>query len=181
MHAHTSFKFTADHDTQAAAMQKLFEVIQDEEPTIHGDYFEIEETYDLVWFDDYVEIMSEFVRDEDCGDFEMEGCVDTSESAGEYMDFRIEYKDGNLTAAWSDWYLIIDAASSDYEEFCEHLDFSPGSDEAKHLWEVNQKEDIYIISSFDDKNGTVLLSIPLCEPVDVSELPEHITEEPLDD
>ncbi len=53
-------------------------------------------------------------------DFSVEGTIDTSSTAGEYMDFRLDYCDGKFSAMYSDWYQEGDLfAFENYAEFCE--------------------------------------------------------------
>ena len=50
------------------------------------------------------------------------GVIDTSYTAGEYMDFCFEYKNGTLSGKYSDWYTMagLDEFES-YEEMCEEM------------------------------------------------------------
>ena len=54
-------------------------------------------------------------------EFTIKGYIDTSESAGEYMDFLIEYKNNTLVSKSSCWYVYMHANDFDnYADFAEH-------------------------------------------------------------
>jgi NAD-dependent DNA ligase len=106
-------------------MQKVFPIIKEKLP-----YDEIEEDEEIV-----VSRTSELIYCEDIAKqlalpmmkaaptlkFSINGVTDTSESAGEYQDFRIEYANSKLNVFYSSWYISMFAANyfDDYEEFCE--------------------------------------------------------------
>ena len=48
-------------------------------------------------------------------DFVLTGVIDTSFNAGECADFALAYKEGQLTAQLSDWY--VEACMEDYEDY----------------------------------------------------------------
>ena len=80
----------------------------------------IEETYDCVFEEDLCELAKSIARVAGNASFEIKGHIDTSASAGEYMDFLIQLQNGKLTAQFSDWYVETCMESfDDYEDFCE--------------------------------------------------------------
>lgn len=55
-------------------------------------------------------------------DFVLEGTIDTSETAGEYMDFRFENVEGETQCYYSDFYLVFHKfAYGSFEEFHEEF------------------------------------------------------------
>ena len=121
MHAHTDYTIQIHGDD--AAVQAIGAVLTatitdvefDVEPTTI-----IEETYDCVFEDEVVALAQAMAKAAPQASFVMTGIIDTSESAGEYMDFRIELAGGKLTAAFSDWYLSDWMGNfEDYEDFCD--------------------------------------------------------------
>lgn len=121
MHAHTSYNISINGSDAAIAAigAVLTAAITDEEFDV-GATIHIEETYDCVFDDDVIELAKAMAKAAPDAAFVMDGVIDTSESAGEYMDFRIELMGGKLTAAFSDWYLedCMDCFE-DYEDFCD--------------------------------------------------------------
>ncbi|WP_407383919.1 hypothetical protein [Ruminococcus sp.] len=77
----------------------------------------------LVWVEKITEELAQVMAETAPNlTFTIDGCVDTSESAGEYMDFSISYRDGKITAASSCWYIYFYGDDyEDYEEFCEEF------------------------------------------------------------
>lgn len=67
--------------------------------------FEVEECYACVWLDDIEELAVKMVRLASDASFSLKGVVDSSESAGECMNFIIEYCNGKLTSRSSCWYI----------------------------------------------------------------------------
>ena len=67
--------------------------------------FEVEECYACVWLDDIEELAVRMVRLASDASFRLKGVVDSSESAGELMNFIIEYSNDKLTSRSSCWYI----------------------------------------------------------------------------
>lgn len=53
-------------------------------------------------------------------EFTIKGCIDTSEKAGEFMDFLIEYKNNTLVSKNSCWY--VDMFATDFDEYADFAD-----------------------------------------------------------
>ena len=103
---------------------------------------ESETTHIEVAIKDWTAIASTLGRD-----FTVSGTVDTSYTAGEYMDFRLEYRDKTFSAFYSDWYLECDLDGyEDYEEFCEEEGELCTSEEFEKL----QDKEVYIIEQEND-------------------------------
>jgi hypothetical protein len=88
--------------------------------------------------------------------FKIRGVIDTSDLAGEMMDFYIELKDGLLNEQFSDWYVETDMAGFDgYEDFCDSF-FDCTEEEYE---KIKDQEFVYIIETED---GEILASeVPL--------------------
>ena len=89
-------------------------------------------------------------------DFSVFGVIDTSYTAGEYMDFRIDYKDGKFTTFYSDWYQHGDLDEfEDYAELCENLGVICTAEEYERL----RDKTTFII---EQENGDVVAEeVPL--------------------
>ena len=93
--------------------------------------------------------------------FEMNGVIDTSESAGELMDFNFVYDSEKLVRKSSDWY--IETCIEDYESYEEFID--DWEDEAGELTKEQfeefreENEFAFFIETAD---GTVMINeVPL--------------------
>ena len=90
------------------------------------EFFEIEDCYACVWLEDIQVLAAKMARLAPNASFDLDGVVDSSESAGEYMDFSITYASGKLTSSSSAWYLhsgngyFLDCYPN-YEEFNEEF------------------------------------------------------------
>ena len=92
--------------------------------------------------------------------FSMKGVIDTSEEAGEYMDFLIEYRDGVLTEKSSDWYVILHADDyEDYDDFCEAYCDDDGEPRfSEEAYEAFQTGEWYLL---DSGYGDAVQQVPL--------------------
>lgn len=99
---------------------KATEVLADqllEDDLIGKDFITIEETNQVVWLDDIVEMAKDAAKAANgINSFTIGGTIDDSESCGQYMDFLIEYKDNALTVQSSDWYEMVTEDDSDEED-----------------------------------------------------------------
>lgn len=129
-----------------------------DESLLGKDCIEIEETYQFVWVQDIVKLAELMVKNSpNLSSLTISGTVDTSESAGEYMDFLIKYENGTLTVQSSCWYLLLDADEyDDYEEFGE--DYEGYSEEE---YEELRQCPHYILNSGD---GDIVTEVPLDDP-----------------
>ena len=96
---------------------KATEVLADqllEDDLIGKDFITIEETNQVVDLDEIIE-MAKDVAEAATGlaSFIIAGNIDESESCGQYMDFRIEYKNNTLTVQSSDWYYEAEMVTED--------------------------------------------------------------------
>lgn len=133
-------------------------VVFDDESLFGRDCIKIEETYQFVWVQDVTKLAELMVKNAPTiSGFTISGTVDTSESAGEYMNFVIKYENGVLSVQSSCWYLILDADEfDDYDEFCEVYE---GYSEEEY--EELKKCPHYILDSGD---GDIVTEVPLDDP-----------------
>ena len=116
----------------------------------------IEKTYEIVWLKDIVDLAEKMAEVAKNTTFIIDGIIDTSESAGEYMDFRIDYEASVLTVKSSVWYTIIGEDIS-YEEFCEWHDEAPD----EHIYSLEEFESgSYYL---ERGNGEIVSEVPLDE------------------
>ena len=143
MHAHTDLEFRfANNNVDLDLVYQVYDifasVVTDVDVGFHDFVLSFEESYRLVWFEDLVDVAKMLARV--CKGkvgFTMSGTIDTSESAGEYMDYQIEFKDDVLYAQNSGWYLMYygtDAWDDDYDEFCEEFDKPDDIDKDIHTY-----------------------------------------------
>lgn len=124
MHAHTSFTLTFSSLPEENKKQIEDFMSRPEydlgDVKIDNNEFKIEETYGVVFIEDVITFMKAIAKLSPDSAFTAKGCVDTSESAGEYMDFEITFKDMILTAKYSEWYTRVGPWDYDSsEEFLE--------------------------------------------------------------
>lgn len=75
-------------------------------------------------------------------DVVLEGTIDTSEAAGEYMDFRFEMNEGEKKCYCTDYYQEFDkCAYMSYEDFCEEF----GNRYSQEQFDAITDEDSYFV------------------------------------
>ena len=117
----------------------------------------------LVWVENITEELAQVMaKAAPSLTFTIDGCVDTSESAGEYMNFSISYCDGKITVASSCWYIYFYGDDyEDYEEFCE--EFLDDEDNPRYTEEefdefCDSDEELFVL---DSGNGDIVSAVPL--------------------
>lgn len=123
MNAFTTYKIIVNGDLNQ--IQKVGEFLKSKITDVEfeiGKEIDINETCDIVFPKDVSELALNMAKIVDVP-FEMSGLIDTSFSAGEYMDFKFIYQDGVLFEQYSDWYVedCMDQWDS-FEEFNESFD-----------------------------------------------------------
>ena len=93
-------------------------------------------------------------------DFVIEGHIDTSESAGEYMDFLIEYQNRTLISKSSSWYIQAYLCDFDnYNEFAQAYCDKKGKPKlTQEQFESFKYDDVYILNS---GSGDFVREVPL--------------------
>ena len=133
MHAHSDYtiEVKGTHEEKTVLADMLFEIFKDESYNIfEKDVFidcgvlNIEETYEVVRLEDITNMAVEMAKKAYGATFTIEGVVDTSESAGEYMDFTVSYANGEVEEKSSDWYMYPESDLEDmtYEEYLDEYD-----------------------------------------------------------
>lgn len=127
MHAHSDYKIeiTSGKDNVAAVAELLADSFGNDEfnkeDFIQNCAVYIKETYNVVYVEDITDLATAMATIAPKSAFTIEGVVDTSESAGEYMNFLITYADGELKEHSSNWYMYPDELVQfmTYEEYCD--------------------------------------------------------------
>ena len=149
MHAHSDYKIVirgneAEKTAIAEILAKAFEGGEffklNKDDVIKGRIINVEETYDVVFLEDITNMALEMAKAAIGSEFSIEGVIDTSESAGEYMNFKISYSHGRLEERSSFWYAYPNDGLEDmsYEEYCEEFGFKEDDEDD---YEVDYSED----------------------------------------
>lgn len=138
-------------------IQKAFAVIKEKLP-----YDEIKEdkkivvrnTSTLIYCEDIAKLLAvPMIEAAPDLNFTIDGCTDTSESAGEYQDFRIEYINTKLNVLSSFWYIPMFAENYfEYEDFCEEYcddDGEPLYTEAQYEKFLKEEWSLVEVNLFD--------------------------------
>lgn len=138
MHAHADFNITItkSSNTELTKITEYIESLdlQNTEVSIDGNNVSVEDSYDIVFLDDIIDFVEEIAALCPNVSFTVKGCTDTSESAGEYLDFEMKYENKKITIKWSDWYLIV--YPNDYENFEEFSEAYGGRYDEKMFEEL---------------------------------------------
>ncbi|MDY3281661.1 hypothetical protein [Dysosmobacter sp.] len=174
MHACSDYtiKLAGAEDEIKKATAVLAAAFQDES-LMGKDCITIEGSYQFVWVQDVVKLAELMVRNApDLSSLTISGTVDTSESAGEYMDFLIKYENGILSVQSSCWYLILHA--DEFDDYAEFSEVYQGYSEEEY--EELRKCPHYILNS---GNGDLVTEVPLDEPevIDLDAASVYIEEE----
>lgn len=124
MHAYSNYviAFKGSKSAKAKATRVLSEKIGDDE-ALELDVVQVEENYEVVWFEDLVEMATEMAKAAPSVKFAMRGYVDCTESCGEFVPFAITYADKNLIARGTSWICDYDRLDQlDDEILCEISD-----------------------------------------------------------
>ena len=165
MHAHSDYKieiYGADEEVAAVAevLANAFEKDAffrfDKADFIRDGILNVEETYAVVFLEDITALALEMAKVAMASTFTIEGVIDTSESAGEYMNFLICYTEGELEEKSSCWYMYPDGDLEDmtYEEYCEDY----GDDYSEEDFE-KMKKGWFIVET--SKGDVMMATVPL--------------------
>ena len=149
MHAKSNYKIVihgseAEKTAIAEILAKAFERGEgfklNKSDVIKGRNIDVKETYDVVLLEDITNMALEMAKVASGSTFSIEGVIDTSESAGEYMNFKISYSHGKLEERSSFWYGYPNGGLEDmsYEEYCEEYGFKYDDEDD---YEVDYSED----------------------------------------
>lgn len=187
MHAHSDYKieiYGADEEVAnvAEVLANAFEKDEffrfDKTDFIRDGVLNVEETYKVVFLEDITALALEMAKAAMGSTFTIEGVIDTSESAGEYMNFLISYTEGELEEKSSCWYMYPDSDLEDmtYEEYCEDY----GDDYSEDDFE-KMKKGWFIVET---KKGDILMeTVPLDQvrSIEVKPDPENGDEDSFED
>ena len=168
MHGHTSFEVKIDgNDDNVKAINDVIKGTITDERFDEGSEIEIEETYKCVDLEERTGMAIKMTKSAADASFEINGVIDTSESAGELMDFSFVYDAEKLVRKSSDWY--IETCIEDYESYDEFID--EWEDEAGDLSE-EEFEDLRDENEFvffvEAEGGTVVMTeVPLSHVVTI--------------
>lgn len=168
MHGHTSFEIKIDgNDDNVKAINDVIKGTITDERFDEGSEIEIEETYKCVDLEEITGMAIKMTKSAADASFEINGVIDTSESAGELMDFSFVYDAEKLVRKSSDWY--IETCIEDYESYDEFID--EWEDEAGDLSE-EEFEDLRDENEFvffvEAEGGTVVMTeVPLSHVVTI--------------
>ena len=163
MHAHSTYtiKFKGTPEDIKKVLPVINEKLEyDLEDVVEE--IEVEEEYSLVWLENITnDLAVNIAKTAPKLKFTIDGVVDTSESAGEYMDFAISYNDGEITEKSSCWYVMMFMDDfEEYEEFCEEY----CDDDGEPLYSEEEFEkfkehmDWFVLESGD---GAIVDTVPL--------------------
>ena len=131
---------------------------EEDEPSL---IVEVDELYGHIDDIDEVEgLAASIAEDLPDSEFTMKGCIDTSELAGEYMDFVIEYKNNKLISKSSCWYVQMFAEDFDeYEDFAESYADENGEPRfTEEQFEMFKEGEYFLLDSGD---GDCVAEVPL--------------------
>lgn len=146
MHAHSNYKIkiSGTKEELNAVAEVLINAFKDEsrnnvdkDEFISNGLLKIDETYEVTFLEDITNMAVEMAKAAIGTTFTIDGVIDTSESAGEYMDFMVSYEQGELEEKSSWWYMYPDSflQNMTYEEYCEDY----GDDYSEEDFEKMQK------------------------------------------
>jgi hypothetical protein len=103
MHASSNFVvlFNGEEEDLAPITKHLQEFV--DVNILEDNRLVVEETYEIVWVEDIIDLFAETVRLSPNVELIVIGYVDCSENSGEIMDFALVYKDFKLETYSSDW------------------------------------------------------------------------------
>ena len=163
MHAYSMY--TIKFDGEPDDIKKVLPIIGEKlgyESAEVTDSIKVEDET-LVWVENITEELAKLMAEAAPSlVFTIDGCVDTSESAGEYMDFSISYCDGKITVASSCWYIYFYGDDyEDYEEFCEEFlddEDNPHYTEEEFDEFCDSDEELFVL---DSGSGDIVSAVPL--------------------
>lgn len=162
MHGHTSFEINiSGSENDVKEINNTIKVVITDEAFDEGAEIEIEETYKCVDIDEITELAINMAKAAPDSSFEMSGVIDTSESAGEFMDFAFAYKSGAITRQSSDWYMETCIEDYDsYEDFIDEWEDEVGDLSEERFEALKDKNEFVFF--VETRDGIVIMSeVPL--------------------
>lgn len=164
MHAYTDCKleYLFGSEEDAKTMVSMFKEKCEENGCVEEgeQYVYVEECYGPVWYDDYCALAKEIALKCKGASFKMYGTVDTSESAGECMDFEITFDGKKLIKKNSCWYTGLFVEDEDDARECLSENGIEATDEM--IGSIMCEQAFVLERSLYDKDeDEVVLDIPL--------------------
>lgn len=149
---------------KTAAADAIHEKMKGENEFDEDGVMEVEQTYDVVWLEDIQAMAAEMAKAAKGCELTIEGLVDTSASAGEYMDFKIQYKEGKLTSYSSCWYLQDSTSfyGDDYETYCKYYEEGEEPITQEEFDDIIKNHSGYFFI-LDSGDGDVVFEVPLAK------------------
>ena len=146
-----NIRVTSGTDNDAVALKNCLvewdDVFEEESPSL---CIEVEDLYGHADdMDEMDKLAISIAKALPASEFLVYGRIDTSESAGEYMDFSIEYKNQKLISKHSSWYVYMWADDfAEYEDFAENYQDKKGKPRyTKEQFEAFRKTQHFVLKS----------------------------------
>ena len=163
MHAYSTYKISFYGENED--IKKVLPIIEQKlgyKAVGIPDEIDVEEEHNLVWVERITEDLAlTMAKSAPALTFTIDGTVDTSESAGEYMNFSISYTEGKITESTSCWFVELYMTDFEgYEEFCDEFCNEDGNPlYSEEEFEQFCNEDVLCI--LDSGNGAVVTEVPV--------------------
>ena len=97
-----------------------YDEVDEDDISVFEEEIEIWQTHDCVWIEDLEDLAIDIATTVPAIYFSIKGHIeDTSDNAGDEMDFRIYYQEGKLFSQTTDWYWYLHMDDfPDYASFC---------------------------------------------------------------
>lgn len=169
MYAETSYEISINgNESETQALGEILKAKITDVDFEVSNQIRISSTCDCIYEDDIVSLAKEMAQAAENASFQMVGTIDTY-TASESKNFGIEFKNGKLSASFSDWYVAYAKDFfDDYEDFYDC--FSQHSIEISEAeYEILKNKDfLYRIEGLGDKKDVLLDHVPLKDGVDIA-------------
>jgi len=168
MHAHSDYtiKIKGNNDEKTAVAEAINQHLRGEYGFDKEGIMEVEDTYEVVWLEELQSMAVEMAKAAKGCEFTIEGVVDTSESAGEYMDFKIQYNEGTLASDNSCWYLddSTETYGNDYRTFCKEREYEEGEEPiTQEEFEDIVNNHFGYLFTLESGDGDIVFEVPLAK------------------
>lgn len=169
MHTHTDVTLKVDSSLVNSVSEWIDTVIDDAIVDTDSGEVSVSETYSIFEIDQVIDLVTAFFSKFGDVDLEINGFIDSSESAGEYQDFDGIFTNGHGTLKYSDWYVYFypgdydDMSDEELEqELAYDLFYKVDVDEARRVFE-EYKLDCHMDNKIivQNGNGKLFDEVPL--------------------
>ena len=178
MKARTSFIMKISDTISSEDEKQICAVISDaasdvKDINISDNEISYEESYELAWVEEIVNVAAKIAKlCKGKTGFEISGRVDCSLTSGEYMDYKIVFKNDKLYAQNTCWYGEHCGTEEwdEYEDFCEAFDCQEDVENDEHTYseeffeELDELDDVW----YSSDEEIWLDKVPMGEPVEVN-------------